>query len=336
MKYKIKKQMLFWVIIACTFSCKNNKTNLTPSISMPYEVLERSALPEQTDPAITTQTLGNTRQFAYVPKEESVRKNKIFIFIPGTFANPSVYKKIIQSAAKFGYYSIGVSYSNMQTIESQCNNNNSETCVSNILKEYLEGTDSSPDVSITPANSFENRISKFILFLKNNNPNENWGQFLDNNNKIKWEMVSLAGHSQGSGHTTYISKVRSLFRAGIFSGPNGFQLSNGRFPTWFISNGLTSNDKVFAFTNRFDGLTPYTSVSAAWNGLNLIGSPLSIDGVSSFGNAHRLITDVRIQATAGSANPEHGSTVADAVTPVDNRGNPTFEVVWKYMCFPDE
>jgi hypothetical protein len=331
----MKKLMLFFVITVCSFACKNSQTNVSSTTPTPYEILERSALPEQTDPAITTQTLGNTRQFAYIPKEEGVRKNRIFIFIPGTFANPTVYKKVIQSAAKFGYFSIGISYSNMRTIESQCDNNSSETCISNILKEYLEGTDSSPDVNVPLANGFENRISKFILFLKNNNPNENWGQFLDSNNKIKWEMVSLAGHSQGSGHTTYISKVRNLFRASLFSGPNGFQLSNGRFPTWFTANGLTSNDKIFAFTNRFDGLAPYTSVSVAWNALGLLGNFTTVDNTTSYNNAHRLFTEVRIPPAAGSANPEHGSTVADAVTPLDNAGNPTFEPIWRYMCFPD-
>jgi hypothetical protein len=301
-------------------------------VSHSEEVLERTAKPEQTDPSITTNTSGNTNQFAYLPKETTKRKDKLFIFIPGTFVGPNVYTRILQTGAKYGYYSIGITYSNNQTIQSFCTGN-SQDCISNIFREYLEGIDYSPDVNISSSNSFENRISKFILYLKNNYPDENWGRFLNNDNSIKWEKVSLAGHSQGSGHTLYISKTRNLVRASLFSGPNGFKLSNGQFPNWLTVSGLTTNEKVYCFSNTLDAIAEWGELQIIWNNIGISGNFQNVDNTSSFNSAQKLYTNIDLPSAI--INPEHGSTVANDNTPLDNTGIPKFEKVWKYMCFPD-
>jgi hypothetical protein len=271
-------------------------------------------------------------QYAYLAEETDRRKDRLFIFIPGTFVGPNVYTRILQSGAKYGYYTIGISYSNSQTIQSFCTGNN-QNCIRDIFREYLEGVDYSVEVNVSASNSFENRITKFIRYLNSNFPNENWGRFLNSDNTIKWEKVSLAGHSQGSGHALYISKTRKLLRASLFSGPNGFRLANGQFPNWLTSNGLTENGSVFAFTNTLDAIAEWNELQLVWNNLGMLGQFQTVDNVSNFNGAHKLFTSIDLPPAI--VNPEHGSTVANENTPLDNEGNAVFEIVWKYMCFPD-
>jgi hypothetical protein len=252
-------------------------------------------------------------------------------FLPGTFAGPNIYTKILQTGAENGYYSIGIAYSNNETIQSFCSGND-QNCVSNVFKEYLEGINHSPQVNISPANSFQNRISKFILYLKTTYPTESWERFLNADNSINWEKVSLAGHSQGSGHTLYISKVRRLARASFFSGPNGFKLANGQFPSWIAEPGQTVNARVFAFSNTLDAIANWTELQSVYTQIGLIGTIQSVDNVTDFKGSHKLYTELDLPPAL--INPEHGSTVANENTPIDGNGKAKFENVWRYVCFP--
>jgi hypothetical protein len=326
MSYKIKIFPAVLTIFMFTFSsCKKEEHN--PS----NEIVERTAAPSQTDPGITTVTTGTDLQYAYLPKEASNRRDKLFVFLPGTFVGPKVYREILQAAARYGYYAIGIAYSNNQTVQSYCTGSD-PTCASNIFREMLEGVDYSPLVTVSVANSFENRISKFLLYLKNNFPDENWERFL-NNNAVMWDKISLAGHSQGSGHTLFISKNRNLLRATLFSGPYSFKMANGQVPAWMSSAGLTPNDKIYGFHNSLDGLTDWAEIQPTWNNIGLAGNFQSVDNTTNFNNAHKLFTNLDLPFAL--INPEHGSTVADENTPLDGNGNPVFGNVWRYMCFPD-
>jgi hypothetical protein len=174
-----------------------------------------------------------------------------------------------------------------------------------------------------------------ILYFDAQKPNENWKQFLNSNNEIRWELISLAGHSQGSGHTFYISKQVNLLRASLFSGPNGFTLANGSYPSWVSNAGATANSKVFGFSNKNDNLSQWIFVSNVWNTIGLAGAQINVDTQTNFGGSHQLFTEIVPPPTQGSASPTHGSTTVDIVTPLNTNGRPKFENVWKYMCFPD-
>jgi hypothetical protein len=173
-----------------------------------------------------------------------------------------------------------------------------------------------------------------IMYLDAQKPSENWKQFLTSTNEIKWDLISLAGHSQGSGHTFYISKQVNLLRAGLFSGPNGFSLANGSYPSWVSAAGATPNSKIYGFTNKNDNLSQWTFVSNVWNAIGLTGTQINVDSQTDFGNTHQLFTEVIPPPTTGSASPTHGSTSVDIVTPLNSNGRPKFENVWKYVCFP--
>ncbi|GAB4397594.1 MAG: hypothetical protein OHK0053_14400 [Microscillaceae bacterium] len=314
-------------------ACSDETKNPAPSApEPPYSFLSYSVLPQTTDPNIST---GLSTQYAYLPQEASLRKNRLFIFLPGTFAKPQTYLRITQTAAEYGYHAIGIHYQNSQDIGSYCGSTNDETCDSLVLQEFFSGEDTSPLVTVGLANGFQNRIKKMLLYLDAQNPGENWQQFLDANQQIRWNLVSLAGHSQGSGHTLFISKKVRLLRAGLFSGPNGFLLSNGQYPSWVIDAGATPEAQVYGFSNQEDDLSQWVFVSNVWQQIGLEGPEVNVDISTDFGNSHQLTTEVIPPPTPGSASPTHGSTTVDIVIPLAANGRPRFEPVWRYMCFPD-
>ena len=291
-------------------------------------IVQHNASPQTTDKQITTKTIGNPVQIAFLPKSALLRKPKLFVFLPGTFSTPSAYQQVLKVAARNGYFAFGIAYDNRSTVEAKAGNTNNDKVTENIFEEYLTGNDVSGKVNIPRANSFENRIIKMIEYLGKTYPSENWLQFLTTSEQLDWKKISIAGHSQGADHTMYMSKKRNLLRAGFFSGPYNFKLTNGSYPSFIQNPGITPVAQVFGFCHVKDNVRVYSDVAANWEELQLPGVPASVDGISVF-TSNRLTTNI-----AGNLNTYHGSTVSDDATPLDAKGNPAFADVWAYMCFP--
>lgn len=336
----MQKLLTFCAFILLLAGCKKESfQDFTDAIPVQNELTQRSAIPDipiiehsarpnETDPNITTSTLGNPTQYAYLPAAADLRKDKLFIFIPGTTATPGSYLKIVKAAAKHGYYSFGVAYSNLFPVEFYEGTNPNDETVENILEEYLEGRNTSPRVNVSRANSFENRIIKMILYLDAQYPDENWKRFLTADNQIRWNKLSVAGHSQGSDHAMYMSKDRSVFRAGYLGGPGSFKLNNGQYPTFMQEPGLTPFEKLYGFNHINDAIRPWDEVKPTWEVLGLPGMPNSVDDRMVNGD-HKLTTSL---AAGGDA---HSAIVSDSATPDDVDGKPLYEPVWSYMCFPN-
>ncbi len=292
---------------------------------------ERVVHPGETDENLRTPLGTSTSQFGYVPRNLAAAKGSLFIMLPGTLSEPKDYKLILQAAAESGYHAIGLDYDNRTTIKSICQNSNDPDCSFNALNEYLTGNNTSGDVSIGRAESFENRISKMLVYLNENHPGDNWGQFITTQGMINWRMVSLAGHSQGGTHALYISKVRPLLRASFFSSPYGFE-SGGSFPEWITDEGLTPSNKLFAFNHKSDRLMNWDEVNRTLNAAGLSGAKRLIDVHNDLEGFQRFYTQV--SKGFGLQGGAHGATCVDNDTPKDRNRNPKFKDVWQYMCFP--
>ena len=328
-----------FLVFSCTilfFSCKKeintntgksvNANDLSHSLAAPISILEHSVRPVDTDPDINGAAPGNSIQYAYIPADATKRKPYLFIFIPGTTASPDNYLKIVRSAAANGYYSFGVSYSDLLPIEFYTGLFPKDKTTENILEEYLTGNNTSGNVNIGKPNGFENRIIKMILWLDANDPAENWKQFLTVDNQIIWEKFSVAGHSQGSDHAMYMSKKRNLFRAGFIGGPGSFKLNNGKYPSFMSNPGITPVANIYGFNHTKDNVRLWSGVRPTWAVLNVPGTPNSIDDKKTDGS-HQLTTSLP------SGDP-HSYPVSDSATPDDANGNPLFAPVWAYMNFP--
>ncbi len=311
---------------ATTANANNNA--LTASASAGYAVILHKASPQQTDPAITTHTIGgNPVQTAYLPEDAGVRKDRLLVFIPGTISVPSNYDAVCRAAAQNGYYAFAVAYSNNQALESFIGKDYNNTTMENIMNEYLTGSNTSPKVTITRANSFENRIIKMITYMDSLHPAENWKRFLTTNRQLQWSKLSVGGHSQGSDHAMYMSKVRPLFRAAFIGGPGSFQLADGSYPTFMQAPGATPYNNLYGFNHTKDNIRRWPDVQLVWAVLNIPGTPGYVDD-GMYSDTHRLIT------VRGGIDT-HSGTITDSATPIDSStGKPVFQPVWQYMLFP--
>ncbi len=340
----MKRNALKLLVTCFSLLCACSKENLLKKESVPvkaeaetnavaaeYAIVKHTATPKQTDPAITTNTFGDKTQYAYLPEQPANRRGKLFVFIPGTMATSDNYLQVLQTGAQNGYHTIGLSYDNVQTIETYVGSTSDDSKAANIFEEYLTGNNTSPDVNVPKPNGFENRIVKMVRYMDSLYPSENWKQFVTADNLPKWNLISIAGHSQGADHVMYISKKRRLLRAGFFNGPYNFKLANGTYPSFMTSPGITPVRNIYGFTHDGDPIRVWSDVQLNWSVLNMIGDPGYVDGITYYtGNAHKLLTNEDQRAFT----TWHGATVADNSTPYDSARVPVFKKVWIYMCFP--
>src|SRR3989449_235134 len=58
----------------------------------------------------------------------------------------------------------------------------------------VDGTDRSPFVDVTAANSIDNRLTKLLEYLAAQQPEEDWSRYLAHH-KPKWSQIAISGHS---------------------------------------------------------------------------------------------------------------------------------------------
>ena len=314
------------LFVACTtfiWGCSGNSTNS----QTPTEINTFRVSPKETNANIEN---GTDDYIVSTPSEASA-KNRLFIFLPGSLVRPEIYQQILQTGAENGYYSIGLSYQNDRTFTARCRNEGPD-CQGNVSGELLEGQDLSDEVDISRAASIEGRIAALIQYLQEQNPQINWGQFVDDET-ILWNNIVIAGHSQGSNHAAYIGWHRPVIRVGMLSGPRGIADENGPIALWLQDQRKTPASRFYGFGNINDNVTDFSLMQAAWGAMDLSGAVISVDETNGpFENSNQLSTAVGGDATFNGA---HGSTCVDAQTPKREGGNPEFKSVWKYMLFPD-
>ncbi len=145
---------------------------------------------------------------------------KLLISIPGTTGPGDVMRSFDSVAALIGYHAISLDYPNNRNTASLINSTDKE--VFNKFRQELDfGTPVSDSVNVDSANSIVNRITKLVIYLAKTRPTEGWNNFLDGG-RIIWERVTLAGHSQGAGHVSYIAHAFRVHKVIMLSGPQDF------------------------------------------------------------------------------------------------------------------
>lgn len=285
--------------------------------------------PSETDSNITTD---DQNHWVYI-NQDVTPKNKLFVFLPGTFAFPALYSKVLKTAANLGYHTIGLNYPNPLPINVICGISSDTTCHGRARQEVIDGIDRHLAVNVSPPNSIENRLIKALQYLDNEFPNENWNQFWSGDSTIIWENMVMSGHSQGGGHAAILGKLKSLERVVVFASLDWMNTLD-RTPAWVTMNGATSPDKYFVFTHDEDEALDFDQQLIFWEnlGLNPTDNLLLVDDTfAPFQNSQTLFT----QITPAVDSQFHSSVVVDVATPKDGNGVPVLEHVWEYLIdFP--
>jgi hypothetical protein len=305
-----------------------------PPIAMPPSI-ERELVPSLTSPAITGST---SPHIAINPSPSVAAKGKLFVMLPGTTAVPRTYQYIVRTGPPRGYHAIGLNYPNDDTIFSQCMGSSDVACNGKARREVITGEDVSPVVSVTLANSITGRLVALLTYLNTTYPTEGWGQFLSGG-QPRWDLITVAGHSQGGGHAGYLAKLVSLDRAVMLSAPGEPGSPSGQPVQWATLANVTPASRQYGFTHTADTLAEFPAVTTNWLaiGLGTFGTITSVDTVGApYNGSHQLSTSAppNPNPSGPTAAPTHGAPVVDAVTPLDAQGQPLFRPVWIYLVFP--
>lgn len=257
--------------------------------------------------------------------------NRVLLFLPGTREVPSEFTFVLREAARLGFLVIALSYPNATSVSELCAMAPAG-CHEAVRTELLEGTDTSPLVSVSREDSIEGRLVALLKHLDTLRPEQGWGGFLENG-APRWSAFVVAGHSQGSGFSAFIAQRHQVARVALFAVFDGTLGAGGNIvPAAWISAGpgLTPADRYFGLfhlDDRHDVLG-----LPIQRGLGMSGAEVSADARGIGACGRRFLTDLPPAVTSGDPTSDaHRSVVVDAATPLDANGTPTLAPVWRFM-----
>ena len=283
-------------------------------------------------PDITDNQIDHWLDPHYVAFNQSLRhRPQLFLYLGGSFGKPGQQKIFLKEVINSGYLVINLNYPNSWTIANLCQNSNNLNCHYHKRQAVIYGQKKGRKIIVTPANSLENRLQKLLLFLAENVSQIPWFNYL-NNNKIKWESIIIAGHSQGGGHAALIATENLVSRVIMLASPADYNQHHHQMASWLSADKLTPSDRFYGFVHLRD--PAYRKIIQAWQllGLGKYGELTNIDQTSiSELYSHQLVSR-QLPAT-----PEkfHGSVINDSHTPKSLLGEPLYQNIWRYLCTND-
>ena len=315
--------------------CDDGGRPLSPRPTMavasdPATLVPRIIAPQATDPDIDwVPTVNPQFNHHYVWLDASrPANNKLFVFMAGTNGRPRGSQLIQQEAARLGYHVIGLMYQNDVAVAAVCPGNPDPNCSGDMRLEIIDGMDRSEFVTVSPANSIDNRLTKLLLFLDAAYPDEKWARFLEDG-APKWSQIAFGGHSQGAGQAALIGKIRHVDRIVMLSGPPDARVPGE--PDAWVSIGATPAAKYFELVHQRDHFAPGILPNVTALDLERFGDAAQVEFAQPpYSGTHILVTDLEPQG--GYATPfPHQSTALDARTPLGADGTPLLRDAWRYL-----
>lgn len=176
-----------------------------------------------------------------------VNGDRLLLSLGGTGSRPSDFRAFDELAAKLNYFVIGLDYQNA-VITTVCRASPNRDCFDTFREEIIFGHDVNPFVRVDAVNSIANRARKLLEYLVAKDPR--WAAFWDGRD-VRWDKVTLVGHSQGAGHVAFLSKRFPVARVIMIAGPQDAFTPKLEAP-WLDLAGLTSPDRYFALLHQSD------------------------------------------------------------------------------------
>src|SRR3989441_5398880 len=204
----------------------NTKPMMSHTTGEQAPLVVRTIAPQLTDPAID-RALANH----YVWLDTAARLNhKLFLFLPSGRSAPDTFQLVGQEAARLGYHVISLMYQNDLILVALCgaaaarSAADGSACYESARLDIVDGGDRSSSIpelvqagfDISVPNGIDNRLTKLLLYLDAQFPDEGWSRFLERG-QLKWSRIAVGGHSQGGGEAAMIAKIRLVPRVVMFS-----------------------------------------------------------------------------------------------------------------------
>lgn len=280
-------------------------------------------------PQLTDSEINECLDPHYVTLDSSVPSIKrLFLFFCGSYGHPGRQQLITRQAARQGYHAINLCYLNSSKVAEYCRQSTDENCHEKVRSAIISGVNQLAEVSVTRANSIENRLVKLLRYLHLKQPEQGWSDYVEGD-LPKWESIVVAGHSQGGGHAALIAKKQLVARVILFESPADFSKILSMPAPWLFGPRATPSDRYFGFTHVEDrGLE---NILQSWQllGMDAYGPIINVDDeLPPYGYSHRLVTAL----SPARPGKYHGSVVVDHSTPVLPNRIPAFAKVWQYLC----
>lgn len=258
--------------------------------------------------------------------KSEINPKGILVYLPASFHLTSSAEYFCHTAANAGYIVISLAYPGTDILYDACAHNTTLTCFEDIHREIIEGKNYNPFLVIDSTESILYRLQALIAYLKGNDKNLNWQEFLDERGNLKLANTSWAGHSDAAGHVAVLAKYNTVKRIILLSGPKDFSEHFYIPPLWMSTgNWKTDKSNIYAFGH---GQDEYAIQQEIWDSLGLkkYGKTVNINQVNyPYNNSHQLITSANV-----AVGDRHFCTILDNRTILQN-GIPLFEPVWKYL-----
>jgi hypothetical protein len=278
----------------------------------PHLVVYRVA-PHVTDPAITRFDAPH-----YIVFESTAAASApLFLFLSGTGGLPGGPSDFLAVAAHQGYRVIGLAYHDTPAVVAVCTRDIDPACSGAFRQQRIFGDHVMEAIDDRPEESIVNRLTKLLVTLDHQHPDEGWGQYLDGA-APRWDRITVAGHSQGAGMAAYLAQRRTLARVVLFSSPWDNYGPSHRLAPWIAGTGVTPPERWFAAYHARENTA--TLIARAYRLLNVP-------------DAHIRKFTLEPKQKTGE-NPYHLSMVGNASTPRDRNGAPAYAADWTFLIGP--
>jgi hypothetical protein len=287
-------------------------------------------------PPRTPTQIDTDPQSHYVALNKSMpSKNQLFLFFPGTGGTPFFQQQLNNTAAELGFHVISLNYPNDQAVNGDlCVGASADLdCYAKVRLEIKDGVDRTPQISITRANSIENRLIKLLVYLRARFPDDGWGQYLTNENTIKWSSIVVSGHSQGGGHAGIIGRYHLVARVVMFAAMD-YSGRERKPANWIAVPASTPNatpeERFYGFSHQRDEEVNFAILSGqVWPayGMNAFGPVVNVESdAPPYGNTHSLTSNLDTPT-----DNYHGSVAVDRNLALQADGTPVYKPVWEYL-----
>lgn len=269
------------------------------------------------------------KHLAYI-NSAATPQNRLLVHFVGSGGKPESSKEWLKYAASLGYHVVSIAYINDDSIASLCINSDDADCYEKTRLEVIDGIDRSPLVFVRRADSIEFRLIKLLEYLQQQNPSQNWAQFLDTNNSPVWAKTVLSGHSQGGGHAALMAKTRNVARVVQFASTADFSNFFNAPATWLAKSSVTPTTRYFGFGHQRDQAVSAARLLQNWTalGMNASGAVVNVDvSPAPYQNTQRLSTNLEPRI----AGEYHGGMIVDVFIPRDANRQIVYLPVWNYL-----
>jgi hypothetical protein len=262
---------------------------------------------------------------AYTPNARniairSIPDGPLLLFLPATGAVPGDYRQFLDAAAGVGYHVLALDYWNRgRSVARTCAQD--ARCYSDLQANRFDGSHPTRFSAITAGDSILSRLRHALRTLGGRDPLGGWTRFV-RGDRIRWNRVVLAGHSQGGGESAFIAHGHRVQGVLMFGSP--VESDGGITAAWMAHPGTTPAARYYAFDSQHDMYAD--RIAGSWRALHLPGAPDLVDARAPEHLGHQLVTD----RVLGDPQQSHSLFITDA-GPRGAYDRPVFRAVWLAM-----